>query len=41
MRIAVIVLVCLALGLSACGKRGGPKPPADAPDRYPKSYPAT
>lgn len=29
----------LAGPLAACGKRGDPKPPGDAPQTWPRSYP--
>jgi hypothetical protein len=35
-----LVVVGLALSVSACGKRGNPKPPPDKPVSYPKSYPS-
>ena len=35
-----LVVVGLALPVSACGKRGSPKPPSDKPVSYPKSYPS-
>jgi hypothetical protein len=33
-------LIVAALSLSACGKRGNPKPPDNAPVTYPKPYPS-
>jgi hypothetical protein len=35
-----LVIVGLALPVSACGKRGNPKQPPDNPVSYPKSYPS-
>jgi len=35
-----LVVVGLALPVSACGKRSNPKPPSDKPISYPKSYPS-
>jgi hypothetical protein len=34
-----LVVVGLALSVSACGKRGNPKPPPDKPASHPKSFP--
>lgn len=34
----VVVLVCLTLGLGACGKKGRPDPPEDAV--WPRQYPS-
>jgi predicted small lipoprotein YifL len=36
---AILLIAALAVGLSACGKRGGLVSPADKPSTYPKSYP--
>ncbi|WP_417519186.1 LPS translocon maturation chaperone LptM [Minwuia sp.] len=35
MKIFVTLLLVTLLGLSACGKKGDPKPPANAPDGAP------
>jgi hypothetical protein len=34
-----IVLLLVALGLAACGKKGPPEPPPGVPNVYPRSYP--
>ena len=34
-----LVVIGLSLSISACGKRGNPKPPENKPVSYPKSYP--
>ena len=35
----LVVLLAVALALSACGKKGNPVPPAGEPDTYPRVYP--
>jgi predicted small lipoprotein YifL len=37
--ISCLALVIFALGLTACGKRGGPFPPSDSEKTYPRKYP--
>ena len=34
-----LVVIALSLSVSACGKRGNPKPPENKVVTYPKSYP--
>jgi hypothetical protein len=34
-----LVVIGLSLSVSACGKRGNPKPPENKPVSFPKSYP--
>ena len=36
--LALALLVALAL--TACGKKGPPKPPGDEPNTYPRIYPS-
>ena len=36
---AIILLLLMALPLTACGKRGAPEPPPGEKNEYPKSYP--
>lgn len=36
----LLAVVILSGMLSACGKRGTPVPPSDAPSTYPKVYPS-
>lgn len=38
--IALLSLVLLVAGLSACGRRGDPQLPAGVTDEYPRGYPA-
>jgi predicted small lipoprotein YifL len=40
-RIVTILLLalCLAAPLSACGKKGDPNPPDPAHNQYPRTYP--
>lgn len=35
----VLVALVLAVALTACGKKGPPKPPADEEITYPRTYP--
>jgi hypothetical protein len=37
--VACMVVIGLSLSVSACGKRGNPKPAENKPVTYPKSYP--
>jgi predicted small lipoprotein YifL len=37
---AGLALLLLAGSLAACGKAGAPKPPADEPNEYPRTYPS-
>jgi len=37
--VTCLILVICGLGLSACGKRGGPFPPKDEENTYPRKYP--
>jgi hypothetical protein len=37
--VTMLCLVIAGLSLSACGKRGNPKPAGDQPVTYPKAYP--
>ncbi len=38
---AALMVLCLGLSLSACGKRGDPEPPPGAKESdYPRPYPA-
>jgi predicted small lipoprotein YifL len=34
-----IMIVALALSLSACGKKGPPEPPDPQSDKFPRQYP--
>jgi predicted small lipoprotein YifL len=34
-----ILIVALALSLSACGKKGPPEPPDPQNDKFPRQYP--
>jgi len=36
-----VALLMLAGSLAACGKTGAPKPPADEPNEYPRTYPSS
>jgi predicted small lipoprotein YifL len=36
---AWIMIVALALSLSACGKKGPPEPPDPQSDKFPRQYP--
>jgi predicted small lipoprotein YifL len=37
--LALALLAVLVAPLAACGKKGGPAPPAGEPNTYPRSYP--
>ena len=37
--LALLMVAVLALGLSACGRKGPPEAPPDAKDEYPRKYP--
>ena len=34
------VLLCAALALAGCGKKGAPQPPSDEPDTFQRTYPS-
>ena len=34
------VLLAIAVGLAACGKRNPPQPPPGVPNTYPRTYPS-
>jgi len=36
----VLALLLVVVALTACGKKGSPKPPADEPNTYPRAYPS-
>jgi hypothetical protein len=36
----LVLVLLIAVTLSACGKKGDPKPPTDQPLTYPKVYPS-
>ena len=37
----LMLALCLAGPLAACGKKGAPSAPADEPNVYPRAYPST
>jgi predicted small lipoprotein YifL len=39
-RFSIALLLVLGLVLTACGKKGDPKPPPDVPNTYPRVYPS-
>jgi predicted small lipoprotein YifL len=36
----LILMLAAATAVTACGKRGAPKPPEDRPAPHPRTYPA-
>jgi predicted small lipoprotein YifL len=36
----LVLLLCVALALAGCGKKGSPQPPPGVPDTYPRTYPS-
>lgn len=36
----IVMVAMIAAMLAGCGKKGNPTPPTDAPNTYPRTYPA-